>query len=116
MTFRKRIRQSIENEDLQIALDNNKERRLKGRALAFQSIPDSEERRHRAHAIRADVIDHLDEYLAKFVAKSEENGVIIHCAKDAAEALDAVFESCFGKRGNQNRRNGSWRIHSAVAA
>jgi L-lactate dehydrogenase complex protein LldF len=91
-SFRQRIRQSIENEDLQIALDNNKERRLKGRALAFQSIPDSEERRHRAHAIRADVIDHLDEYLAKFVAKSEENGVIIHRAKDAAEALDAVFE------------------------
>jgi L-lactate dehydrogenase complex protein LldF len=91
-SFRQRIRQSIENEDLQIALDNNKERRLKGRALAFQSIPDSEERRHRAHAIRADVIDHLDDYLAKFVAKSEENGVIIHSAKDAAEAINIVLQ------------------------
>ena len=83
-SFRQRIRESINNETLQIALDNNSERRLKGRALAFESIPDWRERRQRAHAIRADVIDHLDEYLAQFIAKSEENGVIVHRAKDAA--------------------------------
>jgi L-lactate dehydrogenase complex protein LldF len=90
-TFRQRIRKSIENENLQIALDNNTERRLNGRALAFQSIPDSRERRQRAHAIRADVIDNLDKYLAQFIAKSEENGVIVHRAKDAAEAIQIVL-------------------------
>ena len=61
--FRKRIRASLENETLQIALDNNSERRLRGRALAFESIPDWRERRQRAHAIRADAIEHLDDYL-----------------------------------------------------
>jgi len=65
---------------------------LKGRALAFKSIPDWRERRQRAHAIRADVIEHLDEYLAQFIAKSEENGVIIHRAKDAAEAIQIVLQ------------------------
>ncbi len=90
-SFRQRIRESIENETLQIALDNNTERRLKGRALAFESIPDWRERRQRAHAVRADVIDHLDEYLAQFIAKSEENGVIVHRAKDAAEAIQIVL-------------------------
>jgi L-lactate dehydrogenase complex protein LldF len=90
-TFRQRIRESIENKTLQIALDNNAERRLNGRALAFTSIPDWRERRQRAHAIRADVIEHLDDYLAQFIAKNEENGVIVHRAKDAAEAIQIIL-------------------------
>ena len=90
-SFRQRIRESINNENLQTALDNNAERRLKGRELAFASIPDWRERRQRAHAVRADVIDHLDTYLAQFIAKNEENGVIIHHAKDAAEAIQIVL-------------------------
>lgn len=90
--FRQRIRQSIENETLQVALDNNTERRLKGRAAAFQSIPNLQERRQRAHSIRADVIDHLDKYLDQFIAKSEENGVIVHRAKDANEAIQIVLD------------------------
>jgi len=91
-TFRQRIRESIDNESLQTALDNNTERRLKGRAIAFQSIPNLEERRKWAHAIRADVVEHLDKYLEQFVAKNEENGVIVHRAKDAAEAVKLVLE------------------------
>ena len=91
-TFRQRIRQSIEDETLQIALDNNAERRLNGRAAAFASIPDWRARRQRAHAIRADVIEHLDDYLAQFIAKNEEHGVIVHRAKDAAEAIRIILE------------------------
>ncbi|MDP1780093.1 MAG: lactate utilization protein B, partial [Anaerolineales bacterium] len=89
--FRQRIVESINNETLQTALDNNAERRLKGRALAFESIPDWRERRQRAHAVRADVIDNIDEYLAQFIAKNEENGVIVHRAKDAAEAIQITL-------------------------
>ncbi len=89
--FRERIIESINNETLQIALDNNTERRLKGRALAFESIPDWRERRQRAHRVRADVIEHLDEYLAQFIAKNEENGVIVHRAKDSAEAIKIIM-------------------------
>ena len=91
-TFRQRIVESINNETLQIALDNNTERRLKGRALAFTSIPDWRERRRRAHAVRAEVIEHLDQYLGKFIAKNEENGVIVHRAKDAAEAIQIILD------------------------
>ena len=91
-TFRERIVESINNETLQIALDNNTERRLKGRALAFESIPDWRERRQRAHQVRADVIEHLDEYLAQFIAKNEENGVIVHLAKDSAAAIKTILE------------------------
>ncbi|MBL8080951.1 MAG: LUD domain-containing protein [Anaerolineales bacterium] len=90
-SFRERIRESINNPALQAALDNNTERRLRGRALAFESIPDWRERRQRAHRVRADVIDHLDEYLNQFIAKSEANGVIVHRAKDAAEAIEITL-------------------------
>src|ERR1051325_7048384 len=89
--FRDRIRASISNETLQIALDNNTERRLRGRALAFESIPDWRERRQRAHAIRAEVIEHLDDYVSQFLTKNQENGVVVHCAKDAAEAIQTIL-------------------------
>ncbi|NWF62764.1 MAG: LUD domain-containing protein [Chloroflexi bacterium] len=90
-TFRRRIRQSIENPTLQTALDNNSERRLKGKSLAFESIPDWRERRQRAHHIRADVIENLDNYLNQFITNAENNDVIVHRAKDAAEAIDIVL-------------------------
>lgn len=90
--FRQRIRQSIENETLQTALDNNTERRLRGKALAFESIPDWRERRQRAHNIRADVIDNLDIYLNQFISNAKANGIIAHHAKDANEAINIVLE------------------------
>lgn len=90
--FRARIRASIANPALQAALDANAERRFKGRIAAFASLPDWRERRQRAHAVRADVIEHLDEYLDQFAAKAQENGIIVHRAKDAAEAVQTILK------------------------
>ncbi len=89
--FRERVRTSLSNETLQIALDANAERRINGRIKAFASLPDWRERRQQAHAIRADVIEHLDEYLELFTSKAEQNGIIVHRAKDAAEAIKIVL-------------------------
>jgi L-lactate dehydrogenase complex protein LldF len=89
--FRARIRNSIANENLQIALDTNTERRLKGRIAAFESLPDWRERRQRAHAIRAEVIEHLDTYLDQFIQNATQNGMIVHRAKDASEATKIVL-------------------------
>ena len=90
--FRKRIRASLANETLQIALDANAERRVNGRIAAFDSLPDWRERRQQAHAVRAEVIEHLEEYLEKFICKAEANGMIVHRARDAAEARQIVLE------------------------
>ncbi len=90
--FRKRIRQSIQNESLQAALDANAERRVKGRLAAWATLPDWRERRQRANAVRAEVIANLDEYLEKFIAKARENGMIVHRATDAAEAVQIVLK------------------------
>src|SRR5688572_10984855 len=91
-TFRQRIRRSIENQTLQIALNANAERRVNGRIAAFASLPDWQERRQQAHAVRAEVIEHLEEYLAKFIRNAERNGIIVHRAKDAAQAIKIVLE------------------------
>jgi L-lactate dehydrogenase complex protein LldF len=90
--FRQRIRKSLGNEPLQIALDANAERRIKGRANAFASLPDWRERRQQAHAIRAEVIEHLEEYLEKFIENATQNGMIVHRAKDADEAIQIVSD------------------------
>jgi L-lactate dehydrogenase complex protein LldF len=90
--FRQRIRKSISNESLQIALDANAERRTKGRINAFASLPDWKERRQHAHAVRADVIDRLDEYLELFIRNATQNGITVHRAKDADEALKIIIE------------------------
>jgi L-lactate dehydrogenase complex protein LldF len=90
--FRSRIRQSLADENLQIALDNNAQRRRAGRLAAFASLPDHQERRQRAHAVKADVVAHLDEYLARFIEKVTANGIIVHQAKDAEEAVKIVLQ------------------------
>ena len=89
--FRERIRASLANQTLQIALDASVERRVGGRIAAFASLPDWPQKRQQAHAIRADVIEHLEEYLEKFIAKSQQNGITVHRAVDAAEAIKIIL-------------------------
>ncbi len=90
--FRSRIRKSLANQHLQIALDINAERRVTRRINALETLPDWRERRQRAHAVRAEMIEHLDGYLEQFAEKAKQNGVIVHRAKDAAEAVKIVLE------------------------
>ena len=62
------------------------------RINALETLPDWRERRQRAHAVRAEVIENLDSYLDQFTANAQANGVIVHRAKDAAEAVKIVLE------------------------
>ena len=91
-SFKGQIREKIADSNLQSALDANVERRMAGRAAALASLPDWAERRQRAHTVRADVIASLDIYLEKFIAQVQRNGIAVHRAKDAAEALKIVLE------------------------
>src|SRR5215213_732603 len=90
--FRERIRAALANEPLQVALDANAERRVNGRIAAFASLPDSRERRQQAHAVRVEVIEHLEDYLEQFIDKATENGITVHRAKDAGEAIELIFK------------------------
>ena len=89
--FRSRIRTSLSNQHLQTALDLNAERRVTRRINALETLPDWRERRQRAHAVRAEVIENLDRYLEQFIANAQANGVTVHRARDAAEAVQMVI-------------------------
>ncbi len=91
-TFRARIRESIADENLQIALDGNARRRTDGRLEAFSSLPDHPQRRIRAHAIKADVISHLEENLNRFIDRVTANGILVHRAATVAEANHVFLE------------------------
>lgn len=90
--FRAQIRKSLANEALQAALDANAERRVTGRVTAFASLPDWRERRLKAHAVRAEVIEHLDSYLEQFIQNATQNGITVHRAEDAGEAIQIILQ------------------------
>jgi L-lactate dehydrogenase complex protein LldF len=90
-TFHKKIRAALENPSLQAALDGNAERRRSARHQAYASLPkDLNTMRQRAHAVRAQTIKNLDAYLEKFLANAQRNGLIIHRARDSAQAVQIV--------------------------
>ena len=87
-TFRQRIRKSIADAHLQVALDGNAERRIRVRKEAFASLDDPEGLRQRAHTIRAEVIDHLDTYLDQFIQQAQAHGMVVHRAAGARQAVE----------------------------
>ncbi len=102
--FRERIRASLANQHLQKALDLNAERRVTRRINALETLPNWREKRQRAHAVRAEVIENLDQYLDQFTAQAEANGVVVHRAKDADEAIQRVLEiTQYATRNNKHR-------------
>ncbi len=89
--FHQQIHAALTNPSLQAALDNNAQRRNEARSQAFASLPESwEVMRRKAHAVRAEVIANLDLYLEQFVVQAQANGMTIHRAQDAREAVDIV--------------------------
>ncbi|MGE5250292.1 MAG: lactate utilization protein B, partial [Bacteroidota bacterium] len=94
--FHRSIERAILDENLQAALDANAERRVNGRIAAFASLPDWRERRWRAHIVRARVIDDLDSYLEQFTRNARSNGLAVHLARDAAEAVHIILEIAAG--------------------
>ncbi len=91
--FKDQIRAALANPGLQTALDNNTVRRQQARLLAYQSLPeDIQVLRQRARAVRSRVIANLDQYLEQFCERATANGMIIHHAADASEAVQIVLE------------------------
>lgn len=92
ISFHEHIKKSLKDEALQAALDANAERRINIRREAFASLPDAEDRRRRAHAVRAQVISNLEEISNRFAERAANNGMIVHRAASAAQAVSIVLE------------------------
>jgi L-lactate dehydrogenase complex protein LldF len=90
--FHLAIRKYLADENLHAALTANAQRRVQVRKTAFAAFSDPQAVRQRAHVIRMDVVDHLDNYLDQFISRAQNNGLVIHRAADAAQAISLVLE------------------------
>ena len=86
------IHKALRDENLQRALQSLAQGMRFLRAQGLQSLPDYQELRERAHAIRADVIAHLDDHLAQLQRQVEARGGRVLVAQDAAEACEAIVQ------------------------
>lgn len=92
-SFESRIKSALANPVLQAALDANAEKRLIARQKAYASLSEPlTGLRMRAHDIRSKTIQKLDVYLDQFSARVEANGIILHRASDAHEAVQTVLK------------------------
>ena len=91
--FYDRIRSALADPDLQIALDGNADRRKKAFSESFASLPEDREiYRQRAHEVRAKTIANLDLYLGQFEAQARANGITVHHATDAVQAVRTILQ------------------------
>jgi L-lactate dehydrogenase complex protein LldF len=85
-TFRENAKAALADVHLRGALKNATSLFGERRKAAAASLPNWEELRSHARAIKDEVLLHLDRYLEEFVGNAETRGAIVHWARDAAEA------------------------------
>lgn len=85
-TFRENARAALANVHLRGALKNATSLFGARRTEAAASLPNWEQLRTQARAIKDETLLHLDRYLEEFVRNAENSGAQVHWARDAAEA------------------------------
>jgi L-lactate dehydrogenase complex protein LldF len=89
-TFGENAKAALADVHLRGALKNATSLFGERRKAAAASLPNWEELRSEARAIKDEVLSHLDRYLEEFVGNAESRGAKIHWARDAAEANSII--------------------------
>ncbi|HEY0764592.1 MAG TPA: LutB/LldF family L-lactate oxidation iron-sulfur protein [Pyrinomonadaceae bacterium] len=89
-TFDQNAKAALADSHLRGALKNATSLFGERRKAAAASLPNWEDLRSEARAIKDDVLAHLDRYLLEFVGNAESRGAKIHWARDAAEANSII--------------------------
>lgn len=87
-----RAEQALADAHLQEAYSSSTLRLLAKRRGAVAEVPGFERLRERAHALKREVIEHLDFYLEQFADQVERHGGKVHWAETAEDARRAVIE------------------------
>lgn len=87
-----RATQTLGDARLQEAYRSSTLRLYTHRAQAIGEVPGFEPLRDRARALKREVIEHLDEYLAQFADSVERSGGKVHWATDAEDVCRIVRE------------------------
>lgn len=85
-TFRENAKAALADVHLRGALKNATSIFGERRREAASSLPNWEDLRNQARAIKDEALLHLDRYLEEFVRNAESRGAKVHWARDAAEA------------------------------
>src|SRR5215216_6781777 len=85
-TFKENARAALADVQLRGALKNATSLFGARRKEAAASLPNWEELRTQARAIKDEVLLHLDRHLETFAANAEKRGAVVHWARDAAQA------------------------------
>src|ERR1043165_4498166 len=85
-TFRENAKAALADTQLRGALKNATSLFGERRKQAAASLPNWEELRTQARAIKDEALSHLDHYLEEFIRSAESRGAKVHRARDAAEA------------------------------
>src|SRR5215212_8525072 len=89
-TFGENAKAALADVQLRGALKNATSLFGERRKLAAASLPNWEELRSQARAIKDEVLLHLDQYLEEFARNAEVRGAKVHWARDAAEANSII--------------------------
>lgn len=89
-TFKENAKAALADVQLRGALKNATSLFGERRKAAAASLPNWEDLRSQARAIKDEVLSHLDQYLEEFVRNAESRGAKVHWARDAAEANSII--------------------------
>jgi L-lactate dehydrogenase complex protein LldF len=93
ITFIDRADAAVKNAQLQRTLNAATSKYVRERIHALGRLGDSADAlRDRAKEIRAATLEHLDEHLARLAANIEQNGGVVHWARDAEEARGIIVQ------------------------
>jgi L-lactate dehydrogenase complex protein LldF len=93
-SFTSNARKALADAELQRALLNVKRGFILKRETAIEKLPEFEQLRAEARAIKDHTLSHLDLYLEAYEEKVVESGGKVHYASTAAEARDIVLALC----------------------
>jgi L-lactate dehydrogenase complex protein LldF len=96
-TFKENARAALADVQLRGALKNATSLFGEKRKQAAASLPNWEDLRNEARAIKDEVLAHLDRYLEEFVRNAESRGATVHWARDAAEANSTICGLATGR-------------------
>jgi len=93
-SFRENATLALRNKGLQQALGGVKHGFVANRARARANLPEFEQLRDQAKAIKEHTLSHLDLYLEEYEKKVVQSGGHVHWAPTAADARDTILAIC----------------------
>jgi L-lactate dehydrogenase complex protein LldF len=94
LAFNANARRALADRNLQRALGKAEAGFQRKRREAAERLPEFEDLRDAAAAIKDHTLAHLDAYLEAFERRVTEHGGRVHWARDAAEARDVILRLC----------------------